>query len=57
MAYSTDMLNSLMLIHQGKVRDSFALDEDHMMIVASDRLSAFDIRQYSRERGPGGHGQ
>ena len=41
--YSTDMLNSLMLIHQGKVRDSFALDEDHMMIVASDRLSAFDV--------------
>jgi len=43
MAYSTDMLGSLPLIHQGKVRDSFALDEDHMMIVASDRLSAFDV--------------
>ena len=43
MAYSTDMLNMLPLIHQGKVRDSFALDEDHMMIVASDRLSAFDV--------------
>jgi len=43
MAYSTDMLSSLPLIHQGKVRDSFALDEDHMMIVASDRLSAFDV--------------
>ena len=43
MAYSTDMLNSLPLIHQGKVRDSFALDEDHMLIVASDRLSAFDV--------------
>ena len=42
-AYTTDMLNSLMLIHQGKVRDSFALDEDHMLIVASDRLSAFDV--------------
>jgi phosphoribosylaminoimidazole-succinocarboxamide synthase len=43
MAYSTDMLNMLPLIHQGKVRDSFYLDEDHMMIVASDRLSAFDV--------------
>jgi len=43
MAYSTDMLDSLLLIHQGKVRDSFALDEDHMLIVASDRLSAFDV--------------
>jgi len=31
------------LIHQGKVRDSFALDENHMLIVASDRLSAFDV--------------
>ena len=43
MTYSTDMLGSLFLIHQGKVRDSFALDDDHMMIVASDRLSAFDV--------------
>ncbi len=41
--YSTEMLSSLMLIHQGKVRDSFALDEDHMLMVASDRLSAFDV--------------
>jgi len=37
------MLSMLPLIHQGKVRDSFALDDDHMMIVASDRLSAFDV--------------
>ena len=43
MPYTTDMLNMLPLIHQGKVRDSFALDDDHMMIVASDRLSAFDV--------------
>lgn len=41
--YTTDMLNCLPLIHQGKVRDSFALDENHMLIVASDRLSAFDV--------------
>jgi phosphoribosylaminoimidazole-succinocarboxamide synthase len=37
------MISFLPLIHQGKVRDSFALDEDHMLIVASDRLSAFDV--------------
>ena len=43
MPYSTDMLNMLPLIHQGKVRDCFALDDDHMLIVASDRLSAFDV--------------
>ena len=42
-AYTTEMLSSLELIHQGKVRDCFALDEEHMLIVASDRLSAFDV--------------
>jgi phosphoribosylaminoimidazole-succinocarboxamide synthase len=31
------------LIHRGKVRDSFAIDDKHMLIVASDRLSAFDV--------------
>ena len=41
--YSTDMLSMLPLIHQGKVRDSFYLDDEHMLIVASDRLSAFDV--------------
>ena len=41
--YTTDMLSCLPLIHQGKVRDSFAIDETHMLIVASDRLSAFDV--------------
>ncbi len=43
MAYTTDMIDCLTLIHQGKVRDSFALDDKHMLIVASDRLSAFDV--------------
>ncbi len=41
--YSTEMISFLPLIHQGKVRDSFLIDEDHMLIVASDRLSAFDV--------------
>ena len=41
--YATEMIDCLMLIHQGKVRDSFALDDKHMLIVASDRLSAFDV--------------
>ena len=30
-------------IHQGKVRDIYALDDRHMLIVATDRLSAFDV--------------
>ena len=30
-------------IHQGKVRDIYAVDDDHMLIVTTDRLSAFDV--------------
>jgi phosphoribosylaminoimidazole-succinocarboxamide synthase len=41
MSYST--LSHLHLIHQGKVRDSYALDSEHLLIVATDRLSAFDV--------------
>ncbi|GAB4179309.1 MAG: phosphoribosylaminoimidazolesuccinocarboxamide synthase [Wenzhouxiangellaceae bacterium] len=33
----------LPLVHQGKVRDLYRVDESRLMIVASDRLSAFDV--------------
>ena len=33
----------LELLHQGKVRDIYAVDDDRLLIVASDRLSAFDV--------------
>jgi len=36
-------LKGLKRIHQGKVRDIYALDEHLMLIVATDRLSAFDV--------------
>ncbi|HRQ35972.1 MAG TPA: phosphoribosylaminoimidazolesuccinocarboxamide synthase [Chiayiivirga sp.] len=36
-------LPGLDLVHQGKVRDVFALPGDRLLIVASDRLSAFDV--------------
>jgi len=36
-------LKGLKRIHQGKVRDIYALDERLMLIVATDRLSAFDV--------------
>jgi phosphoribosylaminoimidazole-succinocarboxamide synthase len=36
-------LKGLELIHRGKVRDVYALDDAHMLIVTSDRLSAFDV--------------
>jgi phosphoribosylaminoimidazole-succinocarboxamide synthase len=36
-------LESLERIHQGKVRDLYAIDADTMLIVTTDRLSAFDV--------------
>jgi phosphoribosylaminoimidazole-succinocarboxamide synthase len=42
-SYHAERITQYPLIHQGKVRDSFAIDDKHMLIVASDRLSAFDV--------------
>jgi phosphoribosylaminoimidazole-succinocarboxamide synthase len=36
-------LTSLKLIHQGKVRDIYDVDDQHLLMVSSDRLSAFDV--------------
>ncbi len=36
-------LPQLRLLNRGKVRDIYAVDDAHMLIVASDRLSAFDV--------------
>ncbi len=36
-------IKSLRLINQGKVRDIYDIDDKHMLLVASDRLSAFDV--------------
>jgi phosphoribosylaminoimidazole-succinocarboxamide synthase len=36
-------VRELPLIHRGKVRDIYAVDDDHMLIVTTDRLSAFDV--------------
>lgn len=36
-------LSSLKLIHQGKVRDIYAIDDSTMLLVSTDRLSAFDV--------------
>ncbi|MDX2506339.1 MAG: phosphoribosylaminoimidazolesuccinocarboxamide synthase [Gammaproteobacteria bacterium] len=36
-------LKSLPLIHRGKVRDIYAVGDAHMLIVTTDRLSAFDV--------------
>ncbi len=36
-------LPQLELLTRGKVRDIYAIDDGHMLIVTSDRLSAFDV--------------
>ena len=36
-------IKSLSLRHRGKVRDIYDIDESHMLIVTTDRLSAFDV--------------
>jgi len=39
----TSNLPGLPLLHRGKVRDVYGLDERRLLMVASDRLSAFDV--------------
>ena len=40
--YRTE-LSGLTRIHEGKVRDIYAIDDDTLLIVTTDRLSAFDV--------------
>lgn len=35
-------ISDLKLIRRGKVRDVYAVDDEHLLIVATDRISAFD---------------
>jgi phosphoribosylaminoimidazole-succinocarboxamide synthase len=36
-------INSLTLLNRGKVRDIYAVDDERLLIVTTDRLSAFDV--------------
>ncbi|MEE9331425.1 MAG: phosphoribosylaminoimidazolesuccinocarboxamide synthase [Methylophilaceae bacterium] len=36
-------ITSLKLLHQGKVRDIYDVDAHHLLMISSDRLSAFDV--------------
>ena len=36
-------IDSLPLVNRGKVRDIYEVDGDHLLIVTSDRISAFDV--------------
>jgi phosphoribosylaminoimidazole-succinocarboxamide synthase len=39
----TSHIKSLPLLHKGKVRDIYDIDDKHMLIVTTDRISAFDV--------------
>lgn len=39
----TTTIQSLQLFHQGKVRDTYIVDDEHFLMVTSDRISAFDV--------------
>lgn len=36
-------IKSLPLLHRGKVRDIYTVDTDKLLIIQTDRLSAFDV--------------
>ena len=40
---NTPVIQNLDLVAQGKVRDIYAIDQDHLLIITSDRMSAFDV--------------
>ena len=40
--YATS-IKSLPLLAKGKVRDTYIVDEDHLLMITTDRLSAFDV--------------
>ncbi len=42
-ALHTTQLTSLPLLNRGKVRDNYAVGNDRILMVASDRISAFDV--------------
>ncbi len=43
MTVMTTDLAGLPLVHRGKVRETYEVDERHLLLVATDRLSAFDV--------------
>ena len=43
MTLTTSHVDGLALVHRGKVRETYEVDERHLLLVATDRLSAFDV--------------
>ncbi len=42
-ALHTTTISSLPLVSRGKVRDVYAIDQDHLLMITTDRISAFDV--------------
>jgi len=49
----TSHIKSLPLLHSGKVRDIYDIDDQYMLIVTTDRISAFDVIMPSAVPGKG----
>lgn len=43
MTLTRTSIEGLPLVHRGKVRETYAVGEDRLLLVATDRLSAFDV--------------
>ncbi|MBA2264617.1 MAG: phosphoribosylaminoimidazolesuccinocarboxamide synthase [Chloroflexi bacterium] len=43
MTLTSSHVEGLALVHRGKVRETYEVDERHLLLVATDRLSAFDV--------------
>ncbi len=43
MTLTRSSIEGLPLVHRGKVRETYAVGEDRLLLVATDRLSAFDV--------------
>jgi phosphoribosylaminoimidazole-succinocarboxamide synthase len=42
-AITETTISSLPQVHRGKVRDIYAIGNDHLLLIATDRVSAFDV--------------
>ncbi len=42
-AITETTISSLPQVHRGKVRDIYAVGDDHLLLIATDRVSAFDV--------------
>ena len=43
MTLTASSIEGLQLIHRGKVRETYSVGDDRLLLVATDRLSAFDV--------------